>query len=131
VSHQVQGIHIHIHIHIHIDTAIDVLLVCEIPLPRMLCWLIVALLLTIFLCCFVTHRSSSYDPFLDLSVPIYRESENAKNTFLGAIRNSTVGGGDSSNKSTLEKCLEKFTGRKNKIKTTCSPKCRFSLVISC
>lgn len=70
-------------------------------------------------------RSSSYDPFLDLSVPIYRESDGQQplRSFLGSIRSSIGGGGGvgggagrassaggDANKSTLEKCLEKFTG---------------------
>jgi hypothetical protein len=62
-------------------------------------------------------RSSTYDPFLDLSVPIYRESEStpsSRTSFLGTLRNTvsgaTGGGGSDGNKSTLEKCLEKFTG---------------------
>eukprot|EP01032_Pedospumella_encystans_P029593 gene29593-33414_t len=62
------------------------------------------------------HRSSSYDPFLDLSVPIIRDCDlvtPAKSTFLGSIRsgvNSISGsGGNGENKSTLERCLEKFT----------------------
>eukprot|EP00601_Ochromonadales_sp_CCMP2298_P009869 CAMPEP_0173253734 /NCGR_PEP_ID=MMETSP1142-20121109/21496_1 /TAXON_ID=483371 /ORGANISM="non described non described, Strain CCMP2298" /LENGTH=701 /DNA_ID=CAMNT_0014187019 /DNA_START=51 /DNA_END=2156 /DNA_ORIENTATION=- len=54
------------------------------------------------------HRSSTYDPFLDLSVPIYRDSDaNQAKGFLGSLRHSVAGAGDS--KSTLEKCLEKFT----------------------
>jgi len=62
------------------------------------------------------HRSSSYDPFLDLSVPIIRDCDlvtPAKSTFLGSIRsgvNSISGSsGNGENKSTLERCLEKFT----------------------
>lgn len=67
------------------------------------------------------RRSSSYDPFLDLSVPIHRESEHQPaRSFLGTIRSSMGGGGGGAasssgggdaNKSTLEKCLEKFTGK--------------------
>ncbi|KAJ1408048.1 hypothetical protein B484DRAFT_456427 [Ochromonadaceae sp. CCMP2298] len=54
------------------------------------------------------HRSSTYDPFLDLSVPIYRDSDaNQAKGFLGSLRHSVAGAGDG--KSTLEKCLEKFT----------------------
>lgn len=49
-------------------------------------------------------------------MPIYRDSDAApaRSSFLGTIR-STVsaaasGGSSDANKSTLEKCLEKFTG---------------------
>ncbi|KAJ1416926.1 hypothetical protein B484DRAFT_305941, partial [Ochromonadaceae sp. CCMP2298] len=54
------------------------------------------------------HRSSTYDPFLDLSVPISSDAEpTPPKSFLGSLRHSVAGAGDS--KSTLEKCLEKFT----------------------
>lgn len=56
------------------------------------------------------YRSSSYDPFLDLSVPIHKgESEPPKTTLLGSFKISS--GSVETNKSTLEKCLGIFTGR--------------------
>jgi hypothetical protein len=59
------------------------------------------------------HRSSTYDPFLDLSVPIFSENEaTPPKSFLGSLRHSVGGGGgdrDTPPKSTLEKCLGKFT----------------------
>lgn len=58
-------------------------------------------------CLTCRHRSSSYDPFLDLSVPIHKEGENGTRGFMSAMKNVTHAGGD--NKSTLEKCLTKFT----------------------
>lgn len=60
------------------------------------------------------HKSNSFDPFLDLSVPIYRDPDatSGKGGFLGSFRtsnpNSGITGADS-NKSTIEKCLAKFT----------------------
>lgn len=54
------------------------------------------------------HRSSTYDPFLDLAVPIHKETESGGTRgFMSAMKN--VAGVD--NKSTLEKCLIKFTGK--------------------
>ena len=66
-------------------------------------------------CLTCRHRSSTYDPFLDLSVPIPRDSDTpapARHSILGSLRNSVGVGSaaDCNNKSTLEKCLEKFTG---------------------
>lgn len=59
----------------------------------------------------VAGSSSTFDPFLDLSVPIHRDDENEsrKTSFLGSLRGSVSSHGDN-NKSTLDKCLAKFTG---------------------
>jgi hypothetical protein len=57
-------------------------------------------------CSHCHHKSYTFDPFLDLSVPISKESEGGSRGLFGSIRQSS-----SDNKSTLEKCLEKFTGR--------------------
>lgn len=81
----------------------------------------------LLLCC-GCHRSSSYDPFLDLSVPIHRDCD-APSSSSRSGGGGGGGGGRSgmglfsalkvtstsyinseSNNSTLEKCLTKFTG---------------------
>jgi len=54
-------------------------------------------------------RSSSYDPFLDLSVPIHKGESEQPKTLLGSFKISS--GSVETNKSTLEKCLGIFTGR--------------------
>lgn len=54
----------------------------------------------------VPIRSYAFDPFLDLSVPIYREGETSSRGLFSSIRQATS---TSENRSTLEKCLEKFT----------------------
>lgn len=54
-------------------------------------------------------RSSSYDPFLDLSVPIHKGESEPPKTLLGSLKISS--GSVETNKSTLEKCLGIFTGR--------------------
>jgi len=56
-------------------------------------------------CLTCNHRSSSYDPFLDLSVPIYKVESESPKTILGSFKSSLV----ETNKSTLEKCLGIFT----------------------
>jgi len=67
-------------------------------------------------CLTCQSKSSTYDPFLDLSVPIHRDVPSSRGdstaqptrSFLGSIR-STAAFGSDPNKSTLEKCLQKFT----------------------
>lgn len=61
-------------------------------------------------CLTCNHRSFAFDPFLDLSVPISKESEGAAGSkgLFGTLRQA-VSVPASDNKSTLEKCLEKFT----------------------
>lgn len=54
----------------------------------------------------VSIRSYAFDPFLDLSVPIYREGETSSRGLFSTIRQATS---TTENRSTLEKCLEKFT----------------------
>ena len=62
-------------------------------------------------------RSSSFDPFLDLSVPIYRGENTEPSTkiqsssMLSALKSTVINSISDNNKiSTLEKCLGKFTG---------------------
>ena len=55
-------------------------------------------------------RSSSYDPFLDLSVPIHKGESEPPKTLIGSLKSSLGSGSVETNKSTLEKCLGIFTG---------------------
>jgi hypothetical protein len=57
-------------------------------------------------CLTCQHRSYAFDPFLDLSVPIYRDGDGTNKGLFSTIRQVT---NPSENRSTLEKCLEKFT----------------------
>jgi ubiquitin C-terminal hydrolase len=57
-------------------------------------------------CLTCQHRSYAFDPFLDLSVPIHRDGEGTNKGLFSTIRQVT---NTSENRSTLEKCLEKFT----------------------
>lgn len=58
-------------------------------------------------CMTCMHKSHSFDPFLDISVPIFREGETSSRSLFGSIRTNATP--PESNKSTLEKCLAKFT----------------------
>ncbi len=65
-------------------------------------------------CCTCNHRSFAFDPFLDLSIPIFKEGEVSSSSSRGIFPSLTLRSGGNQpteNKSTLEKCLEKFTGK--------------------
>jgi hypothetical protein len=66
-------------------------------------------------CCTCNHRSFAFDPFLDLSIPIFKEGESSSTR--GLFPSLTLrSNGHQENKSTLEKCLEKFTGKSTRVK---------------